>query len=247
MIGIYCIEHVASGKKYIGKSINIKHRFSVHKWYLQKSPKPKDCNRYLYNAVQKYSIKAFKMYPLELFTVCDEVIMREREIYWMDFYKTCEREFGYNLRRDSSTKMIVSEETVSLMKEVFKGEKNPNFGNRWNEQQKRKMSDNVKLRHKNGKYNETWRNKISKKSIELWKNENKKRQMALNVSKAKEKYIFLQYKNGWLIRVWKNIKEIIENNPGYKWQNIYSVCNGYKHTYMGFVWKKELKNTTCWI
>jgi hypothetical protein len=37
------------------------------------------------------------------------------------------------------------------------------------------------------------------------------------------------------------IRIIIKANPNFKWQNIYSVCNGYKPTYMGFIWKKELK------
>lgn len=48
----------------------------------------------------------------------------------MNEYKLIDRKFGYNLRMDSSTKMIVHEETKKLLSKVNSGENNPNFGNR---------------------------------------------------------------------------------------------------------------------
>ena len=36
----------------------------------------------------------------------------------MDNYKSTDREFGYNLRRDSSTQMIVHEETKQLLNSI---------------------------------------------------------------------------------------------------------------------------------
>lgn len=63
--------------------------------------------------------------------------------------------------------------------------------------------------------------------------------MAAKVMVARRKWTFRQLdRDGNLIQVWDNIREIIAVNPGYKWQNIYSVCNGYKKTYKGFVWEK---------
>jgi len=41
-----------------------------------------------------------------------------------------------------------------------------------------------------------------------------------------------------LLRKWGSIKEIILENPSYKWQNIYSCCNGYKKRIYGFKWRK---------
>lgn len=43
------------------------------------------------------------------------------------------------------------------------------------------------------------------------------------------------------IKTFDSVEDIILENPSYKWQNIYSVCNGYKKSYMGYIWKKELK------
>jgi hypothetical protein len=48
----------------------------------------------------------------------------------MDNYKSTDREFGYNLRRDSSTQMIVHEETKQLLSKCNLGENNPNYGNK---------------------------------------------------------------------------------------------------------------------
>jgi hypothetical protein len=58
----------------------------------------------------------------------------------------------------------------------------------------------------------------------------------------KKKYKFLQYdKENNFLKEWDSVEEIISNNPNFKWQNIYSVCNDYKKSYMGFIWKKEFK------
>lgn len=243
MIGIYCIEHIKSNKKYIGKSKQTSQRFNNHRYLLSKSEKPKDCNRHLYNAVQKYGWESFEIYLLETFEILDENVLRERELYWIDYYKTCDRKNGYNLRRDSSTGTLTSAETLKLQSKIHSGKNNANYGNKWSELQKKNMSENAIRRHKEGiGYNKEWKNKISIAATKMWKDEDKKLQMAKNVSKAKEKYNFLQYKNGWLIKIWNSIKDIVKENPEYKWQNIYAVCNGYKPTYRGFVWKKKLKN-----
>lgn len=77
----------------------------------------------------------------------------------------------------------------------------------------------------------------------MWKDEHKKSEMAKKVSLAAQKYDFLQIdNNGKIVAVWPSIKDIVSKNPTYKWQNIYSVCNGYKKRIYGYVWKKVLKN-----
>lgn len=243
-IGIYAIRHSDSGKVYIGKSGNIEHRFWAHRYYLQKVPRSEThTNRHLWNAVQKYGISAFQFKILEIFPAIDEALIAERELFWMDMHNSCDRKHGYNLRRDSSTGMVVHPETL-LMRSVFSlGRANPNYGNKWEDWQRERMSMQVKERHKLGiGYNDEWRAKLSVTSSNIWKDEAKKKRMAEKVSVKKQKYDFDQYsRDGQFIRRWSSVKEIVEHNPTYKWQNIYNVCHGHKPTYKGFVWKQVPK------
>jgi group I intron endonuclease len=244
-IGIYCIENLITSQKYIGKSSKIENRFLAHRYTLMQKVRSKDCNRHLYNSAQKYGIDNFSFYILEMFDTINENLLKDRELYWMDFHKTCMREFGFNLRRDSSTNTIMSQETKDLQSKKI-GPINPNYGNRWTQEQKLKMSIIAVDRHETGVYyGESWKQKIGAGVKEHWKDLEKRASMAKAVSIAKEKYDFYQYMPGnKLIRVWSSVKEIVKENPTYKWQNIYAVCNGYKPTYMGFTWEKKLKNIT---
>lgn len=245
-IGIYCIEHINSAKKYIGKSKNIEKRLQVHKYLLCDPKRSKDCNRHLHNAVQKYGIGLFKFYVLEAFENINELIMKERELYWIDFYNTCIRDFGYNLRRDSSTKMMVHEETLALQSIVHLGKNNANFGNRWSNEQKLKMSKIASARHAAGIVSTEISKRLQSESAKrTWSNKEKLAKMSLSVSISKRIYNFYQYTlEGMLVAIWDSVESIIEKNPEYKWQNIYAVCNGYKPSYRGFIWKKKLKNTS---
>lgn len=239
-IGIYIIQHRESGKCYVGKSIDVERRFIEHKCYLKKNKRNKKVtNRYLYNAVQKYGWYSFKTFIVEKFKNINEQLIAERELFWMDFYDSCNT--GYNLRRDSSTGMIVHENTRLLQKELQCGKSNNNYGYRWTKEMKDRMSRIKKSQHENNKiYDDEWRSKISKKSKSFWKNNpEKKKEMARKVSEKKKKYKFKQLNEaGELLKEWDSIEDIISANPTWKWQNIYSVCNGYKKRIYGFKWVK---------
>lgn len=245
-IGIYAIEHVATGRRYIGKSIDIEKRFGVHKYNLVSKSRRKDTNRYLWSAVQKYGIDAFSFNVIETFATVDEIRISEAELNWMDFFDSCNRKFGFNLRRDSGTRMIVHQDTLDLMSLIFYGTANPNFGNKWTDSQKQRASAIQKLRHTAGIYGSGWRKQIGDRSSEFWKNNPEvKQRMANKVGEKRQRYNFCQCdKLGNELKRWGSIREIVDANPGYKWQNIYSVCNGYKPTYMNFIWKKVLINDT---
>lgn len=242
--GIYSITNTINNKRYIGKSVNIKGRFWHHKNNLTKEEiNRKAVNRHLFNSVKRHGIDNFLFEILECFIDFDENYSKERELYWMDFFNTCDRNFGYNLRRDSSTKMIVHEETRRIISENNMGSKNPNYGNYWSDEQRARMSQVQKARDHTSFYTPELRAKLSKASKLIMSNPETRKKLSESVRKAKEKkYCFIQYtRKGEFIKRWETVREIIESNPNYKWQNIYSVCNGYKPTYMNCIWKKFLK------
>lgn len=84
---IYLIENKVNGKKYVGCTIySIQHRFQEHIKTISKC-----LNRPLYRAMKKYGVQNFSIALLEN---CDEAILSEREIYWIEKLDTYKN--GYN-------------------------------------------------------------------------------------------------------------------------------------------------------
>lgn len=247
-IGIYCIKNKINSKRYIGKSKNIERRFSFHRNKLCSDVRDKkQTNRFLFNSVKKYGIENFEFLILEEFYSIDEDLLKDRELFWMDFYNTCNRDFGYNLRRDSSTNTIMHEDTRKLMSEQNTGQSNPNYGNKWTNEQKERMSEIKKKQIQSGMYDwmqsDEWKQKLSENSKSLWANKDKKTKMAKKVADAKSVLRFYQYckYTNELIKVWESMAEIKLHHPDYHDKSIYSVCNGHKKSYKGYIWKSEEK------
>ena len=90
MIGIYKIENKINGKIYIGQSIAIKIRWQQHKY----EAKMGESQAPLYRALRKYGIENFSF---EILEECPQESLNEREIFWIAFYKSNNRDFGYNV------------------------------------------------------------------------------------------------------------------------------------------------------
>lgn len=118
--GIYCITNIINNKVYIGKSKNIYRRIHQH-LYDMKNKRVKNENSHFLNAWYKYGNENFKYHILEKLKL-DDNISKEREMYWILKYKSNNRKFGYNLRLDSSTNMIVHKETSEKISKRLKKE-----------------------------------------------------------------------------------------------------------------------------
>lgn len=87
--GIYKIEHVASGKCYVGSAVNITARWTRHKWHL--STRTHHSSK-LQRAHEKYGADAFEWRVIELVENKEDLILREQA--WIDSLNTISN--GYN-------------------------------------------------------------------------------------------------------------------------------------------------------
>lgn len=86
---IYKITNKINGKVYIGQTTySLNHRWSGHKQNTNK------CS-YIAAAIQKYGHESFTIEQIDTAETFDE--LNEKEIYWINFYDSCNREKGYNL------------------------------------------------------------------------------------------------------------------------------------------------------
>lgn len=92
MIDIYKIEHVPSGRKYIGSSGFIQKRLNEHKRNLKNKRHP---NSYLQRVYNKYPVSEFIFSPI---LECTEDLLTFYEDLIIKGYKTNLRRFGFNLR-----------------------------------------------------------------------------------------------------------------------------------------------------
>lgn len=178
--GIYAIRNITTNKLYIGKSKNIYKRLHQHLTDIKYKERNHNENPYLLNAINKYSLADFEYIILEK-TILDEKYLSERELHFIDKYNTTNKKFGYNLRRDSSTKMIVHDKTRQKISKRLK--KEWSSGIRKNHGQK--LADN-------------WKN-----------NKERKSNQSLLMSKTLTKYEYHLTKNDITIIVdYKKLKEL---------------------------------------
>lgn len=113
--GIYCIENSINNKKYIGQSVDIYDRWSHHRSDLNNGTHD---NEYLQRSWDKYGSDNFNFYVLEF---CDIDKLDEREVYFIDFYQTLNRDKGYNLISGGSFGKKYSQETKDKMSKSLLG------------------------------------------------------------------------------------------------------------------------------
>lgn len=89
---IYAIINLKNGKKYVGSAVNFHRRKIKHLWQLKNN---KHHSPSLQNSWNKNIPTDYKFIILE--KVEDKDILLEREQYYLDYFKSYKKEFGYNI------------------------------------------------------------------------------------------------------------------------------------------------------
>lgn len=150
LCGIYCIENLVNGKKYIGQSVDIMHRFYDHRSDLNAN---KHYNSHLQRAWNMYGEDNFIFYILE---ECDFDTLDDREKYYVKLFSANIPEFGYNKNSggkgttqelriklsNAAAKSVWTEERKRQLSIKMSGENNPFYGEIHTEASKRKIAEN---------------------------------------------------------------------------------------------------------
>ena len=115
---IYKITNIVNGKCYIGRTSDF-YRRSHHYVYDFNNQRSRQINEYMLRSMIKHGIEKFTFSVIE---VCDQDIMEERELFWMRYFNSTSRDFGYNLRTDECGAMIVHDLTRKKISERLKKE-----------------------------------------------------------------------------------------------------------------------------
>ena len=110
MIGIYKITNLINGKCYIGQSVNVEKRLESHKNNFQS-------NVHLQNSIKAYGIDNFLF---ELLEECSEDKLNEREIYWIRYYDSTNRDKGYNIAEGGQGGYLLKGTSDEYKKEVYR-------------------------------------------------------------------------------------------------------------------------------
>ena len=127
--GIYMIRCKIDNKVYIGQSIYLKRRMRDHQRKLETGTHP---NTYLQHAVDKYGISNFDFRIVER---CNYSDIDNKERYWIHYFRSSERDFGYNMEDGGHNGRKYSEDRV----EALTGENNSMFGKHQTEEVKQKI------------------------------------------------------------------------------------------------------------
>ena len=255
MKGIYKITNLKNQKFYIGQSKNLNNREHNHFYQLERN---EHHNEILQNSFNKHGKENF------IFDVLEEIdsdYLSNREKYWLDFHGGLNNKKTYNMKDPLTNEY--SDYTKVKVSKIMSGENNPNFGNKWTDEQKENLSKKKKGKtlvemvgeekakktkekmsksQKGRKHPEEVKEKIRQANIgennpmfgKGYKQVGENNPMFGKTQKNRRPVQQLT-KDGVLVKEYDFISDVI--NYGFFVGNVWSVCNGKSKTYRGFIWK----------
>ncbi len=177
--GIYKIQNMINGKLYIGKTQCFYKRCKQY-MYTYKNP-TKYINQHLLNSFNKYGLDNFEFLPIEILPL-NEKLIAEKELFWINYHNSLNKDKGYNLRYDSSTGLIVHKSTSEKISARLKKE--------W--------ASGARKEHSN-KLKSNWKN-----------NTLRKQQQSICLSNTLTKYLYRIYDLNWNYIETVNYKKLVE-------------------------------------
>jgi len=239
--GIYYIKCLVNNKLYIGLTNNLRKRFNIHKHYLRNN---KHDNPYLQNAWNKYNEDNFEF---GVFEYCNENLLSEKEIFYINKYNTLDNKYGYNIHQGGeifnfTNEMKIKSSISHTKNSILQFDLEGNFINKWR---------NVK------EFSVSIGKTIAIRSIYDCCNKNTRRKTYLNYIWVYEQDylkngIDLSYYLNRNIKIAKPVLQFdLEDNfisefksvyqagiiTGIKKQNIQNCCIGNQKTSGGFIWR----------
>jgi len=216
---VYKITNKQNGKIYIGiTNQGVTVRFGKHI-----SDSSGKYTFPLHNAIRKYGKDNFQIEVIEI--VDDVEVLKEREIYWIKYYDSYNRDKGYNLTLggDGTFGRFHSNETKEKIRQKA-------LGRKMSFETKQKMSKSQKKVDRN--YSE-----LAKKSNEKrWSN--KENKLKASINNPKNKPVIKYTVNMIYVMEYKSLSEAERDlNIKYSHTNIASCARGKLKTAYGYIWK----------
>lgn len=255
---VYMHTNKINGKKYIGQTC----KKPSKRWGLN-GEKYRTCPHF-YNAIYKYGWENFEHEILFDGLTVDEANEKEKEL--IEFYKSADDRFGYNIRfggknaempesikkkiGDANRGKRHSEQTREKISQAlvgkFLGENHPNFGKHISEEQKQKLRDaNIGKKHSEETKQKMSASRKGEKCYWYGKKQSEEHKKRLAEAK-KGKYIgennpfakrVVQYDlDGNFIKEWGSIADAAREVGTYI-SKISNCCKGRRKETNGYIWK----------
>ena len=254
--GIYKITNTINKKVYVGQSENLNTRYSKHLYRIKRN---EHHNEHLQRSFDKYGEDKFIYEILE--ETEDLSLMDLRERFWIDYYGGINSDDTYNLKDPLLNEH--NDYVKSKLSKINTGENNPNYGNKWSDKQRKKMSESRKGKNWEELYGKKKSDEMKKEAAERKKgstqsDETKEKIRKSNIGDknpaygkgdrqrgdknpmygkpAKHRRVVIQFdKQGNLIKEYDFINQVVE--CGFNAGNVAMAAKGKLKSAGGYIWK----------